>query len=161
MEMLKPLFFSVFFLFHPVHVSLTSIDFNPERNSFNVFVRMYFDDFVNDCKLNGIEIKNNTFSGINQSSKETMKKYLDENVILKVNGKLLTGKLMDMNMVDNEISMNLECKSLKKPKTLSVKNLIMTGLYNDQSNMIIVKINDFEEGAKLTKLLTEQIFILK
>jgi hypothetical protein len=42
-----------------------------------------------------------------------------------------------------------------------VKNLIMTGLYNDQANMIIVKINDFEQGVKLTSEATEQTFQIK
>jgi hypothetical protein len=37
----------------------------------------------------------------------------------------------------------------------------MTGLYSDQSNMIIVRINDFEEGVKLTSDLTEQTFKIK
>jgi hypothetical protein len=35
--MLKTLFFSIWFLFHPVHVTLTSIDYMPETDSFNVF----------------------------------------------------------------------------------------------------------------------------
>ena len=61
-----------------------------------------------------------------------------------------------MNLADNEISMNLEYDN-KKPRTVSVKSLIMTRLYNDMSNMILVKINDFEEGVKLTSDMTEQL----
>jgi hypothetical protein len=82
-------------------------------------------------------------------------------VILKVNEKQLSGKLDDMNLSDNEISMNFDFLAVKKPKAFSVKNLIMTGLYSDQSNMIIVKINDLEEGFKLTPDNTEQTFNLK
>jgi hypothetical protein len=37
----------------------------------------------------------------------------------------------------------------------------MTGLYGDMSNMILVKINDFEEGIKLTSDITEQSFKIK
>lgn len=37
----------------------------------------------------------------------------------------------------------------------------MTSLYNDMSNMILVKINDFEEGVKLTSDITEQTFNVK
>ena len=65
--------------------------------------------------------------------------YLKEKVIIKVNEKLLSGKLVDMKIADNEISMNLDFYTAKKPKTITVKNLIMTRLYSDQSNMIIVK----------------------
>ena len=159
--MFKTLFFSIWFLFHPVHVTLTSIDYNPESDSFKVFVRMYFDDFLSDCKLSGNEIQNKDFSDDNPSSLKAMENYLTEKVILKVNEKQLAGKLQNMKLIDNEISMNLDYEAVKKPESITVKNLIMIRLYNDMSNMMIVKVNDFEEGIKLTSNLTEQTFIIK
>ena len=159
--MVKALFFSIWFLFHPVHVTLTSIDYIQEMDYFKVFVRMYFDDFLLDCELNGNEIQNNDFLDNNSETKEVLEKYLEDKIIIKVNDKLISGKLQDMEMTDNEISMNLNYKTLDKPETISVKNLIMTGLYNDQANMIIVKINDFEQGVKLTSDITEQTFNIK
>ncbi len=159
--MFKTLFFSIWLLFHPVHVTLTSIDYIPEMDSFKVFVRMYFDDFLRDNKLNGKEIQNKDFSTDNSSSRNVLEKYLAEKVIIEVNEKQLSGKLQDINLVDNEISMNLVYSTGKKPKTITVKNIIMTDLYSDQSNMIIVKISDFEEGVKLTADKTEQTFKIK
>ncbi|MFA5819575.1 MAG: DUF6702 family protein [Bacteroidales bacterium] len=159
--MFKTLFFSIWLLFHPVHVTLTSIDYVPEMDSFKVFVRMYFDDFLRDNKLNGKEIQNKDFSTDNSSSRNVLEKYLAEKVIIEVNEKQLSGKLQDINLVDNEISMNLVYSTGKKPKTITVKNIIMTDLYSDQSNMIIVKISDFEEGVKLTADKTEQTFKIK
>jgi hypothetical protein len=90
-----------------------------------------------------------------------MEKYLGEKLVIKVNKKQLSGKLQDMKLADNEISINLEYNTEKKPKTISVKNLIMTGLYSDQLNMIIVRINEFEEGIKLTADIKEQTFKIK
>jgi hypothetical protein len=159
--MMKLLFFSIWLLFHPVHVTLTSIDYCRGMDSFKVFVRMYFDDFLLDCQLIDAEAQNVDFSTDNPSSRDYMEKYLGEKVIIKVNEKQLSGKLRDIKLADNEISMNLEYSSAKKPKTISVKNLIMTKLYKDQSNMIIVKVNEFEEGVKLTADLTEQVFLIK
>jgi hypothetical protein len=159
--MFKTLFFSIWFLFHPVHVTLTSIDYIPATDSFKVFVRLYFDDFLRDFKLNGGEIQEKDFSDTNSSYLDVMEKYIGEKIIIKVNEKQLSGKLQDMKLADNEISMSLEYSTGKKPKTITVKNLIMTGLYGDQSNMIIVRVNDFEEGVKLTSDITEQTFNIK
>jgi len=150
----------MWFLLHPVHVTLTSIDYVPELNSFKVFVRMYFDDFVRDYQLNGNVIQSKEFSTANVSSMNEMQKYLDEKVTLKVNEKQLSGKLKDMSLADNEISMSIEYDSGKKPASVTVKNLIMTRLYADMANMIILRINDFEEGFKLTSGMTEQTFII-
>lgn len=159
--MFKTLCFSIWLLFHPVHVTLTSIDYMQESESFNVFVRMYFDDFLRDFKLFGGDIKEKDFSCDDSSSRDVMEKYLGEKIIIKVNKNQLSGKLMEMNMADNEISMNLEYDSVKRPKTVTVQNHIMTGLYTDQSNMIIIRINGFEEGIRLTSDITEQTFKIK
>jgi hypothetical protein len=159
--MFKILFLSVWLSFHPVHVTLTSIDYIPEMDSFKVFVRMYFDDFLRDYKLNDGGIQDKDFSSDDSLSRNAMEKYLGERIIIKVNEKQLSGKLLDMKLVDNEISMNLDYYQGKKPKTITVKNLIMTGLYTDQSNMIIVRIKDFEKGIKLTSDLTEETFRIK
>lgn len=152
---------SLWFALHPVHVTLTSIEYIPENDSFNVFVRMYADDFFRDFKLGGREIQEKGFSGENSDSREQMKSYLSEKVVLKVNNKRLSATLKNMEMADNEISMNLIYGISKRPKTITVTNLIMTGLYSDQSNMMIVKVNDFEEGVKLTSYVTEQTINIK
>lgn len=148
-------------LLHPVHVTLTSIEYIPEIDSFKVFVRMNFDDFLRDSKIGGTVIQDKDFSTESASSINQMQKYLEGKVIIKVNGNQLYGKLQNMNLADNDISMNLKYGTGKKPETISVKNLIMTGLYGDMSNMILLKVNDFEEGFKLTSDITEQTFKIK
>ena len=79
--MFRTLFFSIWFLLHPVHVTLTSIDYIPEVDSFKVFVRMYFDDFLRDYKLGGTEIQDKEFSATDPSFINKMQKYLEKKVI--------------------------------------------------------------------------------
>jgi hypothetical protein len=122
---------------------------------------MYFDDLQRDCKLKGVEIQDTDFSADNSGSKKVIERYLNEVMMISANTKQLSGKLLNMNLADNEISMNMEYLTGKKLKVLTVKNLILTGMYSDQSNMMIVKINDFEEGFKLTSDKLEQTFNFK
>jgi hypothetical protein len=159
--MFKALLISVWFLMHPVHVTLTSIDFVTDDGSYIVFVRMYFDDFLTDSKLNGNVVDGADFFAGTSASRDAMENYLSKKLIIKVNEKALSGKLHEMKVADNEISMSLEFTGGKKPSSIIVKNLILTDLYADQSNMVIVKVNDFEEGAKLTSDITEQTFKIK
>jgi len=159
--MLKTLALSIWFVFHPVHVTLTSIDHVSGTDSLKVFVRMYFDDFLLDYSLAGMahaesfSPDDETFPG------DLMNNYLNEKVCIIVNNKQLKGKLLNLTLEDNEISMNLLYKSDKKPRTIKVRNLIMTGLYADQANMMIIRINDFEEGIMLTPVKTAETFSLK
>jgi hypothetical protein len=159
--MLKTLLLSVFFLFHPVHVTLTSLDYSPEKGVFSVFVKMYYDDFLRDCKLSKTGKENVDFSYNDSTSFSVMQKYMSEKVLVTVNDKPIGGKVQNMTLTDNEISINLEYGKVKKPKMVKVTNLIMTTLYSDQANMLIVKINNFEDGVRLTPELAEKTFIIK
>lgn len=159
--MFRTLFILSWMMFHPVHVTLTSVDYNPESNSYNVFVRLYFDDFLLDGKLTGLHFENKDFSTDNYDLKMSLQEYFNERISIRVNDESLSGKLLDYKLIDKELSVNMEYASGRKPRKLTVKNMIMTGLYSDQSNMLIVKVNDFEKGVKLTTDMPEQTFKIK
>jgi len=159
--MIKTLLFSVWFVFHPVHVSITSIDYIPESDSLKVFVKMYLDDFLLDMGINADSTPKVGFSDNNPESKVILENYLNSKLVLRVNKNLISGKLIDFSVVDNEVKLNFTYSQVRNPKILVVKNQIMTGLYKDQANLVIIKINEFEEGIKLTSDLTEQTIKIK
>jgi hypothetical protein len=150
--------FLIWLTFHPVHVSLTSIDYVPETKDFSVFVRMYFDDFLLDSRLSGYDIQQDKLLDHDSGSRQLLEKYLNEKLIIKVNDKVLTGELKDIDIADNEFNINYSLNSSVKPRNVTVRNLIMTKIYGDQQNMIILRVSDFEQGVKLTTDLTEQSF---
>jgi len=147
---------------HPVHVSLTSIEHIPDTDSVKVFVRMYYDDFLLDYKMLYQNMVTDYLSGDESFPSELMSKYLSEKVVISVNNKRLEGKLIDLELEAeaNEISTNLVYLLEREPVIITVKNEIMTGLYDDQANMTIIRCSGFEEGVKLTPEKTEQTFIL-
>lgn len=153
--------FLIWLTFHPVHISLTSIDYVPETKDFSVFVRMYFDDFLLDSRLCGYDIQQDKLLDHDSDSRHMLEKYLNDKLIIKVNDKVLTGELRDIDISDNEFNINYSLNSSVKPRNITVKNLIMTKIYGDQQNMIILRVSDFEQGVKLTTDLTEQSFNVK
>jgi hypothetical protein len=159
--MIKILIFSILFILHPVHVSITSIDYNHNSRAFEVFVRMYFDDFILDSKLDSSDLQIPNSTSVKLSSREAVNNYIREKIIIKADDKNLNAKLKEIKLADNEINIYLDYPIGKKPGTVSVKSLIMTGLFDDQSNMVIIKVNGFEEGVKLSPELTEQTFSIK
>jgi hypothetical protein len=87
-----------------------------------------------------------------------MASYVNNRIMISVNKRQIPAELGEMSLSDNELRMNLFFSSAKKVSSITVKNLIMTSLYSDQANMIIVKVNDFEEGVKLTAEEPEKTF---
>jgi hypothetical protein len=143
---------------HPVHVSLLSIDYEPEQERFNMFLRIYFDDFLLDSGIRSEDQKNLDFTGVNSLTREVIDKYVSEKIGIFINDSLSHLEIVDMNLADNELRMNLFFDSGRNVNTITVKNSIMTSLYEDQANMIIVRMNGFEEGVKLTPEMTEKTF---
>lgn len=159
--MVKSFLLISWLFFHPVHVTVTSIDYIPSKDIFSVFLKMYVDDFLSDFNLSGLNTDNADFSVINSKAKKEMESYLDRRLTISVNSYLPKRKLLEMKVEGNELSMTMEYIVKKTPKVINVKNSIMTGLYNDQTNLVILKVGNFEEGFKLTPESEEQTFTIK
>lgn len=150
----------LWFIFHPVHVTLLSINYMPETSNYNGFIRIYLDDLLLDSDLSGFGISKDKLISKERASVEMLERYLNEKVVIKVNDKHTPGSItkVNINVESNEVDVNLLFVNGGKPGTITVKNLIMVDLYKDQANMVIVKADDFEEGVKLTSEITEQTF---
>lgn len=159
--MIKGLVLTFWFFLHPVHVSLTSIDYAPETDSLNVFVKIYFDDFLIDLKMDDDSNSQEKFPADSLKAKELLTGYLNRKLVIEVNEKKLQGKLNSLKIVDNEIKLNLQYRLEGKPENILVRNLIMTELYKDQVNLMIVRIKEFEEGIRLTSDVVEKRLNLK
>lgn len=160
MNFMFRILFLIWFSFHPVHVTLTSIDYIPETNDFKGFVRVFLDDFLLDCQLFGYTVQQDKLISGNSEAIAALEKYLNGKLIIRVNDIVVKGKIVEVKVKanDNELDIDISFENEKHPETIKVKSLIMTDLYKDHSNMVIVKVNDFEQGVKLTPELTEQTF---
>ena len=135
---------------HPVHVTLTTINQVQGADSMKVFFRMYYDDFLRDYRLYDPACNLEKIS-VNQSFPDDLaNKYFNDKVHIYINNKLLTGKVLTVNIQDYEIFLNLLYRSDKDPKKIKIRNQVLTGLYSDQTNMIFININKNEEAMRLT-----------
>jgi hypothetical protein len=114
---------------------------------------MYLDDFLLDMKhYEGI------FAESSKSSEESTENYINQKLVIEANRKTLTGNVNRIEVIDNEVKIYMDYKTSEKPHEILVRNLIMTDLYNDQANLMIIKIGKFEEGVKFTPDITERVF---
>ena len=159
--MLKALAISLWLIMHPVHITMTSIDYVQGTDSLKVFCKMGFDDFLKD--LQTIDDDRNLYRLFSKQPfpSDLINQYFNSKVFIYVNNKLLIGKLLSANITDTDINLNLNYRLSKKPKSITIRNLILTGWYSDQTNLMIIRINNFENGIKLTAGHTEETLIIK
>lgn len=148
--MLKILILPIILIFHPVHVTLTTIDQVQSADSMKVFFRMYYDDFLLDYKLYDRNHNLEKLSVTQSFPADLANKYFNDKIHIYVNNKLLTGNLLSVIILDNEIFLNLVYRSDKDPKKIKIRNQVLIGLYNDQTNMVFININKNEEAMRLT-----------
>jgi hypothetical protein len=150
--MLKTLILPILLMFHPVHVTLTSIDQAQGSDSLRVTFRMYYDDFLRDYKLYDPDFNLQKISGNQAFPADLLSKYFNDRVHIYINNKRLTGKLVAVDIPENyEIILSLLYKSDKQPKKFRIRNQVLTGLYDDQKNMIFFSINKYEAAMRLTQ----------
>ena len=148
--------------FHPVHVSMSSLYRDAETDQIVLSVRMYTDDLALDLyRLYNAEGRYSeidhrfTFTG----SESYYEQYISDHLKISSDGYLTALKLIKKEILDLE---TLLCFSVdfkgKEPGRIRVVNKILNGLYRDQVNLFILKINDRETGIKFTTSKTEELF---
>ena len=138
------------------HVTMTGINFVEGTDSVKVSCRMLFEDFIRD--LQTIDDDRNLRAAFSKQPfpADLINFYFNSKLSIHVNNKLLTGKLLSAEIADNEFIVQLTYKSDKKPKRITIMNLILTGWYHDQTNLTIVRINNTEHAFRFTPQHTEE-----
>jgi hypothetical protein len=148
--MLKILILPILLIFHPVHVTLTTIEQGQNTDTMKVLFRMYYDDFLLDYKLFDPRFNSEKLSVDQSFPVDLANRYFNDKIQIYINNKLLTGGVLTLTVLDNEIFLNLIYMSEINPKKIKIRNQVLTKLYNDQTNMVFIKINKNEEAMRLT-----------
>ncbi len=141
---------------HPVHVSLTGIDYNSDDHSYNIFIKAYIDDLQSDMK---IYFGNKKI--LNDVDNDTFSEYLNDRVLILEDGKQIEMKVVTSETDGAEQRITLAARGKKKVSDLTVINRIMINLHSDQMNMMLFKFNDIEDACKFTATDTLRNYCLK
>jgi hypothetical protein len=159
--MYKMVLIAFWLALHPVHVTLMSVEYSAEDKGFKVFIKVYYDDFLTDFRtLKGNPpvpdlLKENVASGA------LISEYLKQRIHLFAGETELPQEFGNFKLEDNELKLNLICRMKKNATVVTVRNTILTDIYRDQTNLVILNYGSFEEGVKLTPEKREYRFIIK
>jgi len=139
----------LFFLlaFHPVHVSVTSIEYNKEEEIFLVSFKVFTDDFETNIERKyGVNLNLGKENELKNAS-EYFSRYFRESFSFIVNGEELKEPVyLEKKMDDISVWLYYKYPTSGNVEEVGIKNAIMLDIFRDQSNLLIFKYNDFEEG---------------
>lgn len=141
---------------HPVHVSLTGIEYDDSNRIYSVFVKVYSDDLEADICLG-----NSDGEAITGEGNERFCKYLCDRLLILENGKRLEMKLLNTESDGMEHRFKLEAKGGRSVRDVVVVNRIMTRLYADQANMLLFRFGTLEDGYRFSVADTLKSYYVK
>ncbi|NOQ25151.1 MAG: hypothetical protein GQ564_07285 [Bacteroidales bacterium] len=134
-------------MMHPVHVSITNVDYLQDENKVELSIKVFKDDFqllfVHLYQLN-IDFNNIEKDFSSQEKINTyFSNHLKVNIDDKVNKEL---RYKGVKKNDESIWFLYEIEVSSAPNSIEFINTILLDLYLDQKNMLIFNYNNKEEG---------------
>lgn len=139
----------LFFLlsFHPVHVSVTSMEYNKTEQVFLVSFKVFTDDFETIIgRRYGVMLNLGKENEL-KNADEYFSRYFRESFSFQVNGEEMKEPVfLKKKMSDVAVWLYFSYQAPGEPNEVEIKNIIMLDMFSDQNNLLIFRCDDFEKG---------------
>ncbi len=138
-EIMIALFCSFLLLLHPIHLSVSEINYSEKDKALQITSRIFIDDLETSIrkKLNQPELdilKPNS----GQTTDQLVSTYINDHFKVKLDSKPQKLHYLGHEIEDAAIICYIEIEKVKKFKTIEVFNSIIQETHEDQSNLVHV-----------------------
>lgn len=144
--------YSLFFFLHPIHISVTEVNFSEKDKALQITSRIFIDDLElsiraqrNESELDLIEPKNGL------TTEKLVNEYVTKHISVKLDGKVQKLNFLGMEREDPALICYIEIENVKKFKTIEVRNDIIMEIHDDQSSIVHVTYKGPIKSMRLTK----------
>lgn len=149
LPLLQSLLFSL--MVHPLHVSVTEIEFDEKEKELEIMMRVFVDDLELTMRQHlrepALDIQNPKGTTLNLM----IAPYLLDHFKIKLDGKPQKLKYLGHEQEGDAFIFYVEGKTAKKWKTIEVLNDMIMEIHNDQSNLINVTVREKTRSLRLTR----------
>lgn len=126
---------------HEFYLSVTEIEYNNEEQSLQIITRVFIDDFqnvLNERYNEELQLSEDDEEG---PVRENIEKYLSQKLRLNANGKELQLNYLGKEYDADQLVLYIEVENVAPFNKIEVTNAILTDLFDDQKNVVHVKVN--------------------
>jgi hypothetical protein len=140
------------FYLHPLHVSVTEIEFDEKDKALEIMMRVFIDDLEltlrNDLKQPELDIlQPNNGMTIDQM----VRGYLKDRFKISLDNKVQKVNYLGHEREGDAFIFYIEVSNIKGWKTIQILNSIITETHDDQSNLVHVTVRDKVRSLRLTR----------
>jgi hypothetical protein len=137
---------------HPIHVTVTEMELDEKDKRIEIMMRIFIDDFettlrtdLRQPELDILEPKNGL------TTDQIADKYIQQHFKLSVDGKVVKTNYLGHEKEGDAFIFYIEAPNVKKLKTISVQNDAMAEMFDDQSNLVHMKVKGVTKSLRLTR----------
>lgn len=143
--------FSIFSLAHPIHVSVTEIEYDRQDQALEIMMRIFTDDLELTLRK---EFNHPTLDVLRPDSKapldEMMAQYLDRRLRISLDGRRQKLQYLGHELDGDAFVFYVEVSKVGPWKSIEVANDVIMETYDDQSNIVHVYVGENVRSARLT-----------
>lgn len=146
---------------HEYYLSVTEINYKAESQSLQIVTRVFVDDFEDvlrkrfndDIRL----VKDNEEGPV----RKMIERYLGQKLQLESNGKKHQLKYLGKEYDNDQVILYIEVEEVLPFTEISITNSILTDLFDDQKNVVHVKVNGITKSLLLQRDQDKKILRFK
>lgn len=144
--------FSLITFVHPIHLSVTEVNYSEKDKTFQITSRI----FIDDLELSIKSVKKESDLNLLEPDKgrktdDLASEYLLRHLKVKIDGKPVALKYLGSEIEDVAIICYVESPVIKKFKTIEVWNDVIQETHADQSNLVHVTFKGQVKSARLMR----------
>ncbi len=141
-------------ILHPIHVSVTEMEYSEKNKSLQITTRIFIDDLeLSVRKQTGKESLDLLEPGPGMTTDQLVSAYLKEHFKVSIDGKPVHMNYLASEIEEPAIICYLEIENVKKLKTISVTNTVIQETHDDQSNLVHIT---YKSPVKSYRLVREK-----
>ena len=134
---------------HPFHVSVVETELNGAEHTLEISCKIFTDDFETTLAKN-YNAKVDLINPTNKAAMDTLvKKYLFSHLAMKVNGRAVSFNYVGFEHENEAVFGYIQVDNVTSLSRLDITNTLMFDKFDDQVNIMHVKVNGDRKSTKL------------
>ncbi|MCF1190730.1 peptidase E [Mangrovimonas sp. AS39] len=136
---------------HKYYVSITQVEYVPEKKSLQLISRIFIDDLEDVLQARYDENLVMAYKNEDKQVDLYVEKYIRSKFGIKINGQEVSLNYIGKEYEDDIAIVYLEVENVKKISSIEITNSVLYDLYEEQQNIIRTKINSKNKSFILTR----------
>ena len=140
---IKFFYLLLFVVIHKYYVSTTLIDFDLKSQTFEITLKVFYDDLEKDLELDSAVVDyEKDYNYLNK----IFKKYLSENFIIEIENQRIILEYLGYEKKRDQINFYMNLDNDLKNKSINIQNSVLFNSFPDQKNIILFRSGRFRKS---------------